>query len=104
MTKECLKTKRGSCLGCNVLEIAINHLRWRGGTVEQVRELIANMYCPDGLHPDVERAINKNASYTMGQSNQENTDGLDNIGRPALLNPSSGKKMSKSSTGRWYRD
>lgn len=101
----CLQEITGSCSGCNIIEIAILAMRWRGKELDQAQQHVAKYYCPSGCEPDsLHDHINKNASHALGQRKHENID----FGRgrkPLRQKPKKGlpgSKMSKSTTGRFF--
>lgn len=70
----CLQARNGSCLGCNILKIAITRVRWNGQGLSEAKVEIAKEYCPSGFLPQIERAINNQASSGMGQRREENLE------------------------------
>lgn len=76
----CLLEKTGSCLGCNILQMGINKVRWEGMTLPQAQQALqASQHCPPGLTPQVDKLVNKWANFAMGQQQEENLEGLTNI-------------------------
>lgn len=78
----CLRQHIGSCRGCNVVDIAMGEIRWKGQTLEKATDFVRKRYCPKGEHPDISVGVNKEASFTMGTDHRgENLEGLTAIGR-----------------------
>jgi hypothetical protein len=101
----CLKEKLGTCCGCNVMAIAILQMRWQGLTLDEATGSIHKEYCP--VKPDhAGRHINREASIAFGQRRHENVE-FTHDRRPLRQKPRKGRphtKMSKSSTGKFFRD
>lgn len=74
MKERCLQQKTGSCLGCPIIDIGIRQVRWSGKNPASINQYLKEEYCPVGTFPQVEKAINKDASYGLGQDRTENLD------------------------------
>lgn len=56
MPERCLAQKVGSCLGCNVQEIAMSRLRRNGQkSKEDLLQVFSRENCPDGLGVQIPR-------------------------------------------------
>ena len=66
MTERCLQEKVGSCLGCNVLEIARGKIMQENG-VQQIASEVQADYCPPGVEMQTRHLSDKSSAGPMRQ-------------------------------------